>query len=422
MRGGFPMFVFIVLAIILLIDLYAFRGIRILVSSLQPVWRSTIILLYWSIPFVIFCIVIYSSLNLREVITTKSFRIWYFMMGLLMAVYIPKLVFIVFQFGNDLVRLVGFTVSKVSAVDSGISGTASTMTRSEFLTKLGIVIAVIPFVSIIHGIARGRFNYQIKNLKLIFRNLPKPFHGLKVLQISDWHIGSFFGQKEKVKESIELINQQKADIILFTGDFVNNVAEELEPFVHIVSQIKAPFGVYSILGNHDYGEYVSWKSEAEHEENMQKLFTYQANAGFRLLRNDSVIIEKEGEKIGIAGVENWGLPPFPQYGNINKALENISNLPFKIVMSHDPSHWDAEIVGKTNTDLTLSGHTHGMQFGINLPGIKWSPVQWKYPRWNGLYQVDNQYLYVNVGIGYIAFPGRVGFLPEITVFELNCET
>ncbi len=218
---------------------------------------------------------------------------------------------------------------------------------------------------------------------------------------------------------MDLINAQKADIILFTGDMVNNVAEELEEFIPQLQQLRAKFGVYSILGNHDYGEYVHWDSEETHQDNMERLFQFQQKAGFKLLRNDSFTIEKEGERIGIAGVENWGLPPFPQYGDLQKSRREIADASFKILMSHDPSHWDAEVHGKSDFDLTLSGHTHGMQFGINIPGIKWSPVKWKYPRWSGLYQEGDQYLYVNVGIGYIAFPGRVGFYPEISVFELS---
>jgi uncharacterized protein len=419
MRAGFPVFVGIILFILLLIDFYAFRGIRILTNSMQPWLRLTLTVLFWSIPMIILCFVLYISFNFRDVTSTKSFKALYFMVGLIVAVYIPKMVFIVFQLGNDLIRIIGFVASKLSPAETKIAVTATGMTRAEFLTKVGILVAFIPFISIIHGITRGRFNYQVKNLRLEFDTLPRSFEGFRILQISDWHIGSFLGHANKVRDSIDIINKQGADLILFTGDFVNNVASELESFLPLVNQIRAPYGVYSILGNHDYGEYVSWESEAVHSENMQKLFRLQEEAGFHLLRNESVIIEKQSEKIGLAGVENWGLPPFPQYGDINKALTGIKDIPFKIMMSHDPTHWDAEIVGKTDIDLTLSGHTHGMQFGINLPGLKWSPVKWKYPRWCGMYQEGKQYLYVNVGIGYIGFPGRVGFEPEITVFEMH---
>jgi predicted MPP superfamily phosphohydrolase len=284
---------------------------------------------------------------------------------------------------------------------------------------MGIVIAAIPFISIFQGILIGRFSYKVKHLALNIPRLPESFIGYKIVQISDWHIGSFWNQKDKVEKAVELINEQKADLILFTGDMVNNVAEEMEPFIPILRKLKSKDGVLSVLGNHDYGEYVHWENEEAHLTNMNKLYDFQKEAGFTLLRNDSILIEKSNHRIGIAGVENWGLPPFPQYGDLEKSKQKIKNAEVKILMSHDPSHWDAEVLDDGSFDLTLSGHTHGMQFGINIPGFKWSPVKWKYPRWSGLYTENNKYLYVNVGIGYIAFPGRVGFHPEITVFELT---
>jgi hypothetical protein len=362
---------------------------------------------------------IYMTQNTRMFFTTGKFRIFYFMVGIFVLFYVPKMVFILFQFANDLVRISGSLLTRFTTPESQAAHTAEVMSRAEFLTKTGLIISVIPFLSILSGIARGRYNYRVKNIPLSFKNLPSAFSGIRILQISDWHIGSFMGQSDKVQKAVDLINSQQADIILFTGDIVNNVAEEMEEFIPQLRQLNARYGVYSILGNHDYGEYVHWDSDEEHAQNMQRLFRFQDEAGFKLLRNESFTIEKEGEKIGIAGVENWGLPPFPQYGDLSKSNNMIEDVPFKILMSHDPTHWDAEVQGKSDFDLTLSGHTHGMQFGINIPGIKWSPVKWKYPRWNGLYKEGEQYLYVNVGIGYIAFPGRVGFYPEITVFELN---
>lgn len=341
------------------------------------------------------------------------------MLAIFVLFYIPKLIFLVFQLSNDLVNLAGILISRFSDSDSHMAETAGTMSRSDFLTKVGIVIAAIPFLSIVQGITYGRFNYKVKNIDLSFTQLPAAFDGFRVLQISDWHIGSFLKSKTKVKEAVELINQQNADVILFTGDMVNNTASEMKEFIPYLRELHAEHGVYSIMGNHDYGDYMKWDSEAAHKENMDQLYSYQAEAGFSLLRNDSVRLRLNGEEIGIAGVENWGLAPFPQYGDLKKSKENIKDLPFKIMMSHDPSHWDAEIRKESDFDLTLSGHTHGMQFGINIPGLKWSPVKWKYPRWNGLYTEGKQHLYVNVGIGYIGFPGRVGFYPEITVFTLH---
>jgi uncharacterized protein len=419
MRPGFPIFLLFIFGIILLIDLYAFRGIRMLTGPLQLWIRTSVHILYWSIPIILLILAIYVSSHFREAITTRSHKLLYFMIGLMIAVYIPKMVFIIFQLSNDIVRISGYLINKFSQPGINLADVAAILFRSVFLTKVGLIIALIPFLSIIHGITWGRFNYKVKKITLEFNSLPPAFDGFRILQISDWHIGSFLGQDDKVKKSIDLINSQHADVVFFTGDFVNNVAEELQPFIPLVRQISAPHGCFSILGNHDYGEYVSWNNDDEHKQNMNRLFQFEKDAGFRLLRNESVILKKGTDSIGLAGVENWGLPPFPQYGKLDIALENIKNIPFKIALSHDPSHWDAEIVRKTDVDLTLSGHTHAMQFGINLPGIKWSPVKWKYPRWCGLYHEGEQYLYVNVGIGYIAFPGRVGFMPEITVFELK---
>ena len=419
MRGGSQVFILFLFVFLIVIDSYAFRGIRILTASLNPTLKIALSCLYWSVPLIIIVLILVMSGHMRQYVTTPKFRVLYFVIGLFVLFYIPKLVFIAFQLGTDIIRIAGWLTSKISTPGSKISETALTMSRSEFLTKVGIIVAAIPFLSIIEGISRGRYNYKVKNIKLTFDNLPIAFEGFRILQISDWHIGSFSGQYNKVEEAVELVNTQKADIILFTGDIVNNVAEELREFIPAVKKLYAPYGVYSILGNHDYGEYVHWDSDEAHKQNMDLLYDYQNQAGLKLLRNDSFVVEKSNEKIGIAGVENWGLHPFPQYGDLNKALEKIRYLPFKILMSHDPSHWDAQVLNQTDIDLTFSGHTHGMQFGINIPGIKWSPVKWKYPRWAGLYEEGKQKLYVNVGIGYIAFPGRVGFLPEITVFELH---
>ena len=419
MRGGALLFFLFVVVFLLLMDIYVFRGVRILTGTLDQGLRIFLYILFWLIPLFILLLIGFISLRFRDYVATHKFKVLYFLIAFFVLFYVPKLVFIAFQVGTDIIRFSGWILTKVSSPETKLAATGIVLSRSVFLTRVGIIISIIPFVSLIQGITKGRFNYQIKNVELYFGNLPPAFNGFRVLQISDWHIGSFNGHNDKVVEAVDRIIEQQADLILFTGDMVNNVAEELREFIPVVKKLHAPYGVYSILGNHDYGDYVRWGSEEDQAQNMSRLFDYQEQAGMRLLRNESVTIEKDGEKIGIAGVENWGLPPFHQYGDLKAALETIDSLPFKILMSHDPSHWDAEVLRKTSIDLTLSGHTHGMQFGINLPGFRWSPVQWKYPRWAGLYEEENQKMYVNVGIGYIAFPGRVGFLPEITVFELH---
>jgi predicted MPP superfamily phosphohydrolase len=340
--------------------------------------------------------------------------------GFFILFYVPKLIFILFHFTEDLIHLVKWIAYKISASPEVTnSGSAPGISRAKFISQLGLLVAAIPFTSILYGMARGRFDFRIESIDLQFSNLPEAFDGFKIVQISDMHIGSFYGHEQKVKYGIELINRQNPDIILFTGDMVNNCAEELDGWTPILGNLKAKYGKFSILGNHDYGDYFDWKNEAEKEQNLDNLKQIQKDIGFRLLLNESEEVELNGSKISLIGVENWGLPPFPQYGNLKDAMNGSSENPFKILMSHDPSHWDAEVINKTNIDLTLSGHTHGMQFGINLGKLKWSPVKYKYPRWAGLYQEKNQYLYVNRGFGYIGFPGRVGMPPEITVIQLK---
>ncbi|MBN1950217.1 MAG: metallophosphoesterase [Bacteroidales bacterium] len=418
MRGGSPIFLLFIVIFLSIIDLYSFRGIRTLTANLDPWARNAINIFFWLIPLAVILGIFIVGVKLRDSREPDKFRSLYILIGFFILFYVPKLVFIIFQAGNDLVRFTGWIFEHFGKNGSQLAQAGSTMTRSEFLTKAGILVAAIPFISVLQGIWKGRFDYRVKKVPLKFPNLPEAFHGFKVLHISDWHIGSFIGHADKVEEAVSLINQQDADLVLFTGDMVNNLASEMQDFIPELQKIRSRYGRYSILGNHDYGEYVGWNSKKEYKENMEQLFRSEEKAGFTLLRNESLFIEKEGTKIGLAGVENWGLPPFPRYGDLDSALKHIQSADFTILMSHDPSHWDAEILQR-KVDLTLSGHTHGMQFGINIPGLKWSPVKWKYKRWEGLYEEKNQKLYVNVGIGYIAFPGRVGFLPEITVIELQ---
>jgi len=253
----------------------------------------------------------------------------------------------------------------------------------------------------------------------VYPNLPDRFNGLKIVQISDFHIGTFLHNLDQVEAVVEIINEQKPDLLLFTGDFINNLSTEVDPFVDILSRLQAKIGKYSILGNHDYGEYVRWNSEEEKQDNINRLIQLEKDVGFDLLLDESRQIKIDNQKIELIGIENWGLPPFPQYGDLNKAMENVDEDTFKILMSHDPTHWDAQVVGKTNIDLMLTGHTHGAQFGIEIPGWRWSPATVRYEQWGGLYKKGKQKLYINTGLGSIGYPGRVGMPPEITVFELQ---
>lgn len=409
------------IAFILLVDVYSFKGIWLLISDTESnLIKYSIYIVYWIIPLIIIIFLLYFRTLTPFEREPKIFRNFFLLAGLFLLFYIPKLIFITFHLTEDLFYLGKWIISKFSkSGEIDITGNTQGISRVKFLTQLGLILAAIPFTSILYGILRGRFNFRITHEKLSFPNLPEAFNGFKVVQISDIHIGSFFGHEDKVKKAIELTNEQNPDLILFTGDLVNNFTEELDGWIPILSNFKAKYGKFSILGNHDYGDYFEWKNDTEKAQNLDNLKQAHSDIGFKLLLNESDTININGSELGLIGVENWGLPPFPQYGDLKEAMNGSSELPFKILMSHDPSHWDAEILGKANIDLTLSGHTHGMQFGIEIGNVKWSPVKYKYPRWAGLYSEKNQYLYVNRGLGYIGYPGRVGMPPEITVIELK---
>jgi len=292
--------------------------------------------------------------------------------------------------------------------------------RRKFVSTLGWGLAAIPFASILYSIFKGKYNYKVWKYTLYFDNLPKAFDGYRITQISDIHCGSF-DNYEKIRYGVELINSQKSDVILFTGDLVNNLANEVHNWKSLFATLQAPDGVFSIMGNHDYGDYSSWETPEAKQQNLEHLFDLQKQMGWQLLLNEHCYLERNGEKIALIGVENWGHGRFSKYGNLNKAMEGVNIEDFKILMSHDPTHWQ-EVVLPENKDiqLTLSGHTHGMQCGIEIPGwLKWSPSQYIYKYWGGMYEEDGKYLNVNRGFGYHAFPGRLGVWPEITVIELK---
>ena len=292
--------------------------------------------------------------------------------------------------------------------------------RRKFVSTLGWGLAAIPFASILYSIFKGKYNYKVWKYTLYFDNLPKAFDGYRITQISDIHCGSF-DNYEKIRYGVDLINSQKSDVILFTGDLVNNLANEVQNWKSLFATLQAPDGVFSIMGNHDYGDYSSWETPEAKQQNLEHLFQLQKQMGWQLLLNEHCYLERDGEKIALIGVENWGHGRFSKYGDLNKAMEGVNTEDCKILMSHDPTHWQ-EVVLPENKDiqLTLSGHTHGMQCGIEIPGwLKWSPSQYIYKYWGGMYEEGGKYLNVNRGFGYHAFPGRLGVWPEITVIELK---
>jgi predicted MPP superfamily phosphohydrolase len=336
----------------------------------------------------------------------------------LMISLVPKLVIISFLFVEDIGRI-GFGIYAFLNNWLNDHKTINYLPeRRKFVSQIAFGLAAIPFAGMIYGAVKGKYDFTVHKVKLRFRDLPEAFDGFTITQLSDIHSGSF-DDPIAVRRGIELANSQESDLLVFTGDLVNNKADEMDDWMDHFSSLKAPFGKYSILGNHDYGDYLPWPSEAAKKANLDRLKQIQKDLGFRLLLNEHVRIEKDGQSIALVGVENWGKKGFVKHGDLPKASEGISQGDFTILLSHDPSHWEAvTLQHEHHVHITLSGHTHGMQFGIEIPGFKWSPSKYIYPQWAGLYKKDEKFLYVNRGFGFLGFPGRVGILPEITVIEL----
>lgn len=336
--------------------------------------------------------------------------------GLFMAVIVFQLLLVFVLLFEDVARL----LQGVFGVVSNSTSEGFLPSRRKFISQLAIGLAALPFASLLVGMIRGKYNYKVLHYSLTFNDLPEAFDGFQLTQISDIHSGSF-DNPDKVNYGIDLINKQQSDVILFTGDIVNNKASELLPWKDAFARLNAPLGVYSVLGNHDYGDYTPWPTTEAKKENLDQLFAHQRDMGFELLRNETRFIEKKGQRIALIGVENWGKGGFKKAGDLDKATTEVKDTDFKILLSHDPSHWEAKVLPHPfQFHLTLSGHTHGMQFGIEIPGwFKWSPVKWRYKQWAGLYEQSSQWINVNRGFGFLGYPGRVGIWPEITVITLK---
>ena len=328
-----------------------------------------------------------------------------------------KLLFASFLLMEDIYRLGNWLVVLIS--NPSPSGKGDVISRSKFLSAVGFTVATIPFVSMVYGVLVGAHDYRVRKIKIALKNLPDSFNGFKILQLSDIHSGSFV-DISLVEKGIQMAINQKPDVVFFTGDLVNNVATEVDAYKKLFSQLKAPMGVYSVLGNHDYGDYVQWPSIEAKSNNLLQLIASHKEMGWDILMNEHRILQKGEDKIAVLGIENWGAKGnFPKYGKMKSAVKGLENVPVKLLLSHDPSHWDAQVIPEySDVDVMFAGHTHGFQFGIEVAGIKWSPVKYMYKQWAGLYQKGSQYLYVNRGFGYLGFPGRIGMPPEITVVEL----
>ena len=336
--------------------------------------------------------------------------------GFFLSLFVFQILVTIFLMGEDIFRIPQGIYAYFSKIPDQNQFLPQ---RRKLISQIAVGLAAIPFTSLLYGMFRGKYNFKVLTYELEYDDLPEAFEGFKITQISDIHSGSFDNAK-KVQYGVDLVNAQGSDVVFFTGDLVNNKAEEILPWIETFKKINAKHGVYSVLGNHDYGDYMRWESPEAKKKNMQELEKAQKQMGWDLLLNQSRFIEKDGQRIAVIGVENWG-SGFKQVGDLNKALADVSEKDFKILMSHDPSHWEAEVLPHPfKIHLTLSGHTHGMQFGIEIPGwIKWSPVKWRYKQWAGVYQESDQRLNVNRGFGYLAYPGRVGIWPEVTVITLT---
>ena len=395
------------LGFVLAIDLYAYQAFKTVFRSTATPW------IYWGITLA------YIVLSVSISVLMSTGKVDYKYLGVLMGASIllavPKLVAIIPLLIEDITRLGQFLFRAVTTQPTTLPG------RRTFISQIALGLAAIPFIGIIDGIWKGRYRYRVISHTLEFEDLPDEFDGFTIAQISDIHSGSF-DNHEKVEYGVQMVNELDADAIMFTGDMVNNIATEAEPWIDTFKKLSGKNGVFSILGNHDYGDYWRFPSAQSKVDNLNRLKEIHAEMGMDLLLNESRYFERGNERLYLAGVENWGLPPFPQYGDLQTALNGIPNDAFTILLSHDPSHFDAEVKQHSKkVHLTLSGHTHGMQFGIEIPGwIKWSPVKFKYPKWAGLYpEPDGQVLHVNRGFGFLAFPGRVGMWPEITHITLR---
>ena len=347
--------------------------------------------------------------------TTNEPKLMY-AIGFFLSLFVFQILVTIFLMGEDIFRIPQGIYAYFSKIPDQNQFLPQ---RRKLISQIAVGLAAIPFTSLLYGMFRGKYNFKVLTYELEYDDLPEAFEGFKITQISDIHSGSFDNAK-KVQYGVDLVNAQGSDVVFFTGDLVNNKADEILPWIETFKKINAKHGVYSVLGNHDYGDYMRWESPEAKKKNMQALEKAQKQMGWDLLLNQSRFIEKDGQRIAIIGVENWG-SGFKQVGDLNKALTDVSEKDFKILMSHDPSHWEAEVLPHPfKIHLTLSGHTHGMQFGIEIPGwIKWSPVKWRYKQWAGVYQESDQRLNVNRGFGYLAYPGRVGIWPEVTVITLT---
>lgn len=405
-------------AFFLAIDYYLFQAVRVATKGLSPTAQRWITYVYWAIPVLAMTITIAGFYMYPAYINYKTRTL---LAASVFVLYVSKFVAVPFLLMDDAGRFIRWVIGffqQSSLPDDVVADAGNVISRSDFLAKTAVAVASIHTGAMAWGILSGAHDYRVRRVTLSLKNLPRQFDGMKLGQLSDIHSGSFFN-KIAVKGGVEMLLKEKPDVIFFTGDLVNNEAKEVQDYIDIFSKVKAPLGVFSTLGNHDYGDYIQWDTPQAKIQNLNDLKEAHRLMGWNLLLDDHRKLTVDGESIGILGIQNWGAGGFAKYGNLERALQNTDDLPVKLLLSHDPSHWREQVLGKTTIDAAFAGHTHGMQYGVEIGKFKWSPVQFRYKEWAGLYTENNQNLYVNRGFGYIGYPGRLGILPEITIVELR---
>ncbi|NTW33216.1 MAG: metallophosphoesterase [Bacteroidetes bacterium] len=426
------LFFILLIFLIDIITLYELK--RIFNLSSKPKLKRIITISFWLFT-ILFCLTALVFILIEKNSTKPDFivyRSFFNLVGIFLLIYFPKLLFVIFVDIEFIFRCLIFLVKKILKLTSKNneislceeSGAICPLTVFQklpgikFLGIIGLVLSIIFSFFILKGIIFGKTDFKTEHVTIYFKNLPESFDGFKIGQLSDMHLGSFSNPSD-VRKGIDQLMIEKPDIIVFTGDLINNLSEEAIIMLPELKRMHAPYGMYSILGNHDVGDYRRWKTIEEKTADYNSLIKVQKDAGFNLLIDQNFIIKKDNDSIAIIGINSWGIPPFKQYGNFKKASKGVENISFKILLSHNPTQWDAEVQGKNNADITLAGHTHAMQLGINFCGIFWSPGAWIYKHDAGLYNYGSQYLYVNRGFGFLGFPGRIGMTPEITIIELK---
>ncbi len=395
--------IFLLAFAILLVDIIAFYWLQSITKLLTSAYLKTAITIaFWFFTIGLIGAILVLKIRLDSISHIRRQLLVSSLYGLAISSFIPKLIFIL------VITVLRFSNYVFSSEESIV-----------IVPLVGLFSGFLPFFMIVYAIFKARYRFKVHSLKIQFDNLPKGFEGVRIVHISDTHLGSFNHKYHVFDRAVNLINHLKPDFILFTGDLVNNFEWELRGWKSTFNKLEAKKGKFSVLGNHDYGDYSEWESPEAKLENFEGIKKFHEDIGFKLLLNEAEVVAINGEQIAILGVENWGSPPFKQYGDLQKTLKAVDSIPFKILLSHDPSHWNEEVVKNTDISLTLSGHTHGMQAGIHLKNSKWSPIKYKYEHWAGLYSQGSQYLYVNRGLGWLGFPGRLGMRPEITCIDFK---